>query len=69
MVLFNVILIQIKHLPFQNEFRGQICIVAGCKKRNKNKLVNGKTVVRSESEGSDDKESDIKRMFPRTFYS
>ena len=51
-----------------SKFRGQMCIVAGCKKRNKNKLVDGKTVVRSEIEGSDDEESEIKRMFPRTFH-
>ena len=48
--------------------RGTNCVVIGCRKRTKNKECDGETVVRSESEGSEDEESTIKRMFPRTFH-
>ena len=49
--------------------KGQSCIVSGCKKRKKNKEQNSQGWVRSDSEGSDDDESMLKRMYPRTFHA
>ena len=49
--------------------KGTSCIVFGCKKRKKNKEKDGQSRVRSDSEGSDDDESVLKRMYPRTFHA
>ena len=46
---------------------GTNCIVSGCTNRKKNKEQGGESVVRSDSDGSDDDESMIKRMYPQTF--
>ena len=43
---------------------GAQCVAYGCKKRKK-----AKTESRSDSEGSEDDESAIKRTLPRTFHS
>ena len=50
------------------ESRGKNCVVLGCKKRQKNKTGEGDTADRSDSEGSEDEESTVKRLFPRTFH-
>ena len=46
---------------------GTQCCAFGCNKRKKRK--SDATLVRSDSDGSDDEESAIKRKFPRTFHS
>ena len=49
--------------------RGAGCAVIGCNKRRKNKEGESESVQRSDSEGSEDDESVIKRMVPRTFHT
>ena len=49
------------------KYRGYVCSVIGCIKR----LHTGKSEAdgeRSDSDGEDDEESLIKRLFPRTFH-
>ena len=46
---------------------GTQCFAFGCNKRKRVK--EDKDKPRSDSEGSDDKESSVKRKFPRTFHS
>ena len=48
----------------KNDKRGTQCSAFGCKKRKRAKINE-----RSNSEGSDDDESSIKRKCPRTFHS
>jgi hypothetical protein len=47
---------------------GTECCAFGCSKRRKN-LKGIKNNPRSDSDGSDDEESAIKRQYPRTFHS
>ena len=47
---------------------GTECCAFGCSKRRKN-LKGNKNNPRSDSDGSDDEESAIKRQYPRTFHS
>ena len=49
-------------------WRGSSCVVSGCKKRRKNKEGESENAVRSDSDGTDDDDTEIKRMFPRTFH-
>ena len=46
---------------------GTQCFAFGCNKRKRVK--EDKDKPRSDSEGSDDEESSVKRKFPRTFHS
>ena len=46
---------------------GTQCCAFGCNKRKKRKLE--QEAARSDSEGSEDEESQIKRKYPRTFHS
>lgn len=48
------------------KIRGTQCCVFGCAKRKK--IGENKGEARSDSEGSDDEESEVKRKFPRSFY-
>ena len=45
---------------------GTQCCAFGCNMRKKRKLDNA--TIRSDSDGSDDEESEVKRKFPRTFH-
>ena len=62
------LIVKIIQLERMTESRGTNCVVAGCSKRKKKKEGEGETVVRSDSEGSEDEESTVKRWFPRTFH-
>lgn len=48
------------------EIRGTQCCAFGCAKRKK--IGQNKGEPRSDSEGSDDEESTVKRKFPRAFF-
>ena len=56
----------VDYSPTMSHSRGSNCVVSGCKKRRKNK--ESESAGRSDSEGTDDDETEIKRMFPRTFH-
>ena len=50
-----------------NPSRGKNCSVIGCSKRIKNKAGKDENESRSDSDGTDDEETEIKRLYPRTF--
>ena len=51
-----------------NSLRGKNCGVIGCSKRIKNKAGKDDNETRSDSDVTDDEETEIKRLYPRTFH-
>ena len=69
MVVFGYNKVFIKIYRMSKVIKGHSCFVSGCRKRKKNKEREGQSVTRSDSDGSSDEESMIKRLYPRTFHA